>query len=61
MLHLFGEAADAVELAGSRDEGVFRFRHGFGDGEKLSFDHFEWTVHAFGDGLGGRLILGENS
>lgn len=43
-----------------RDEGVFRFRHGFGKREKLSFRELERTRYAVREGLGDRLLLRGN-
>src|SRR6516164_2836692 len=61
VLDLLAEAARIVELAGGRNEGIFRIRHGFGDRKELSFHKAERTGYAVGDGFGNRGILGENS
>src|SRR5215472_18299818 len=60
VLDLLAEAARIVELAGGRNEGIFRIRHGFGDRKELSFRKAERTGYAVGDGFRNRGILGEN-
>jgi hypothetical protein len=37
VLHLFREAANAVELANCGDVGILVFRHGFSESDKIPF------------------------
>jgi len=60
VLDLLAEATRVIELAGRRNEGVFRFRHGFGEREKLSFRQLERPSYTVRDGLGDRRLLCEN-
>src|SRR5215467_6390942 len=60
VLDLLAETARIVELAGGRNKGIFRIRHGFGDRKELPFCKPERTGYAVGDGFGNRRILGES-
>src|SRR6266481_7357001 len=58
VLHLFPEAADAVELANCGDVGILVFRHGFGESDKIPFRKLERAADAFSDRLGNVIRLG---
>src|SRR5437870_5334186 len=47
VLHLFPEAADAVELADCGDVGILVFRHGFSESDKIPFCKLERAADAF--------------
>jgi hypothetical protein len=58
VLHLFPEAADAVEVADCWDVRILVFRHGFSEADKISFHELERTAEAFRDGLWNVIRLG---
>jgi hypothetical protein len=56
VLHLFGESADAFELAAGRRERILLFRHGLGGGDHFLLDNA--IVHVEDRGDRRRLLLG---
>jgi len=58
VLHLFPEAADSVELADCGDVGIFVFRHGFSEADKIPFRKLERAADAVRDGLGNVIRQG---
>jgi len=58
VIHLFAKTAGIVELSDCRDEGIFVFRHGLSDGEKITFRELECAANAFRDGLGNVVLRG---
>lgn len=58
MLHLFAEAADAIEIAAYRNVGILVLRHGFSYAEKVPLRELEGAADALRDGLGDVIRLG---
>ena len=58
VLHLFAEAADAVEIADRGDERVLVFRHGFSDAEKIPLRELERATDARRDGFRDVIRMG---
>src|SRR5579864_3656610 len=58
VLHLFAEAAYAIEIAACGDIGILILRHGFSYAEKVPFRELERSADALRDGLGDVIRLG---
>src|SRR5437868_9555919 len=57
VLHLFAEAADAIEIAACGDVGILVFRHGFSYAEKVPLRELERAADTLRDGLGDVIRL----